>query len=57
MSSRIIRREIEALGVLKLLPADQEVALADPNFLWSNNRPEFPQSDWEEPLREPLSSL
>jgi hypothetical protein len=34
-SSRMLRREMQALGVMETLDSGQEVALADPDLSWS----------------------
>ena len=34
-SSRMLQRELQALGVMDSLDTDQEVALADPDFVWA----------------------
>ena len=34
ISSRMLRREMQVLGVMSSLDSEQEVALADPGFVW-----------------------
>ena len=35
-SNNMLKREMQALGVLNSVDSEQEVALAKPNFAWSN---------------------
>jgi hypothetical protein len=50
-SSRMLRREMQALGVMAPLDNEREVALADSDFV-ENAMPESAQADWDEMLRD-----
>jgi hypothetical protein len=61
ISSRMLQREMQALGVMDSVGNEQEVALADPNFVWEGV-PAVESIDWEQLVREnsggtPLSFL
>ena len=45
ISSRMLRREMQALGVFDQLPAADEVAQAEPSFVWEG-APVVEQVDW-----------
>jgi len=45
-SSRMLKREMQALGVMNPLDNEQEVALAEPDFVWSE-MPLTESIDWE----------
>jgi hypothetical protein len=47
VSSTMLRREMQALGVFNSLPEGQEIALGDPNFVWSDV-PVNDTIDWSE---------
>ena len=55
-SNNILKREMQALGVLNSVDSEQEIALAEPNFAWSNASM-FESVDWEDLLREPSDIL
>ena len=48
----MLKCEMQALGVLNSVDSEQEVALAEPNFAWSNASV-TESVDWEDLLREP----
>jgi hypothetical protein len=52
ISSRMLKREMQALGVMEPLDTEQEVALGDPNFAWSE-LPVTDSVDWSAILGEP----
>jgi len=50
-SSRMLRRELQALGVMSSVEESQEVVLADPDFVWEA-MPVSAQIDWELMMHE-----
>jgi hypothetical protein len=52
VSSRMLRREMQVLGVMGSLDNEQEVALAEPEFFW-DGAPVADPADWELPREDP----
>jgi len=46
VSSRMLRREMQVLGVMESLDSGQEVALAEPEFVWEG-APKTDSVDWD----------
>ena len=51
ISSRMLQREMQALGVMNSVGSEQEVALADPDFVWEGV-PVVESVDWERLMGE-----
>jgi hypothetical protein len=51
ISSRMLQREMQALGIMDSVGNEQEVALADPDFVWEG-APAVESINWEQLMRE-----